>query len=62
MRKPKGSLKMDSPAQNADPKGGIVSNPKTKTLSGKGSGKGTKSHLAMEGPDLAGGGWVTGKK
>ena len=61
-----GSLKsekfgMDSPVQKVDHKGGIVSNPKTKSLRGSGGGKGTKSHFAMDTPDKAGGGWVTGK-
>ena len=61
-----GSLKnekfgMDSPVQKVSPKGGIVSNPKTKSLGKVSGGKGTKSHFAMDSPDKAGGGWTTGK-
>lgn len=58
MSKPKGSLKMSSSVQDFDHKGGIVSPKKSPKLSGTGGGKGTKSHFAMQGPDLSGGGWV----
>lgn len=58
MSKPKGSLKMSSPVQDFDHKGGIVHPKKSPKLSKASGGKGTQKHLVMEGPDLAGGGWV----
>lgn len=56
------SKKMDlvSPAQNADPKGGLGGAKNSPSFGGK-QGKGTKSHFAMDTPDKSGGGWVTGK-
>lgn len=62
-----GSLKqsklgMDSPAQNADPKGGLGAPKNPVKIGGAGSGKGTKSHFSMDTPDKSGGGWSTGKK
>jgi hypothetical protein len=55
-------LPMSSPVQGNDARGGLVE-PKKSPVFGKTEGKGTKKHLAMEGPDLAGGGWVEcGKK
>jgi hypothetical protein len=62
MSKPKGSLKMSSPVQDYDHKGGPVSPKKSPKLSGKGSGKGTKVHLVMDSPDYSGGGWTVGRK
>lgn len=60
-----GKLKMSSPVQDNDARGGIVS-PKPSPRFGKISGgAGTRKHLTMEGPDLSGGGWVNpcpGKK
>lgn len=55
-------LDMTSPAQNADPKGGPGGSKNSPKLQGAKGGKGTKSHLAMEGGDLTGGGWTTGRK
>ena len=62
-----GSLKssklgMSSPAQNADPKGGLGAPKSPVKIGGAGSGKGTKSHFSMDTPDKSGGGWSTGKK
>lgn len=56
-----GKLAMDSPVQNSDARGGRVEGGAKVPTFGKKEGKGTKKHLVMEGPDLAGGGWVTGK-
>lgn len=50
-------LPMASPVQGNDARGGRVEGVKTPTFKAT-EGKGTKKHLAMEGPDLAGGGWV----
>ena len=54
-------LKMSSPAQNVDPKGGLGGSKNSPSFGGK-QGKGTKSHFAMDTPNKAGGGWTTGKK
>jgi len=53
-----GKLPMDSPVQKNDARGGLVESPKTKSLGKVAGGKGTQKHLTMDGPDLAGGGWV----
>ena len=55
-------LGMSSPAQNADPKGGLGAPKSSVKIGGAGSGKGTKSHFSMDTPDKTGGGWSTGKK
>ena len=54
-------LNLTSPAQNADPKGGPGGAKNSPSFGGK-QGKGTKSHMALEGPNLTGGGWGSGKK
>ncbi len=56
-----GKLKMISPVQDTDHRGGTVSDVKSPKLSGS-SGKGTQSKFKMEGPDLTGGGWSKGGK
>ena len=63
MPKISAKINMDSPTHQSgeDHKGGLIK-PKKSPKFGKESGKGTKKHLSMEGPDLAGGGWVEGKK
>ncbi len=60
MKKLAKSLSMDSPVhqEGAGHKGGAVKSPKTKKLGSIGSGKGTKSHFAMDTPDKSGGGWT----
>jgi hypothetical protein len=55
-----GKLGMDSPVQDSDARGGRVEGGAKVPTFGKTEGKGSKKHLAMEGPDLAGGGWVSG--
>ncbi len=60
MKKLAKSLSMDSPVhqEGAGHKGGLIKSPKTKKLGSVAGGKGTKKHLEMLGPDLAGGGWT----